>query len=363
MDAMEQSGAMPPGIDAARLGPYLSAVLRDYDPAGKLTIALLTGGRSNLTYQLSQADRSWVLRRPPLGHVMPSAHDMAREFRTLSFLTGNQFPVPEPLALCEDQSVLGVTFQLLGYVPGQVISDEATAQCLTAADADNLCREFIRVLSRLHGIPVPTVAPHWSTSSTHYLRRQVNRWTQQWDRTKTREIPAVAQISQWLQDAISNVPDNHQVTIVHGDYRLDNLILDPVSKDIRAVLDWEMSTLGDPLMDLALLLVYWEQSSDILRKRIPVARNLTTVRGFWSRGRLIEEYSRGAAIPVDQQHLDICLALACLKLAVIMESVHYRYIAGQTVDELSAGLEEAAPALLQMGVLVCEGKGIDGLAA
>jgi aminoglycoside phosphotransferase (APT) family kinase protein len=363
MDAMEKSGAIPPGIDAARLGTYLPAVLHDYDPAGKLAIALLAGGRSNLTYRLSQADRNWVLRRPPLGHVMPSAHDMAREFRTLSFLSGNQFPVPEPLALCEDQSVLGVTFQILGYVPGLVISDEAAARRLAAAEADNLCRELIRVLSRLHGIPVPSVAPDRSTSSAHYLRRQVNRWMEQWEHTKTRELPAFTRLSQWLQSAISGIPEDRQVTVVHGDYRLDNLILNPATKDIRVVLDWEMSTLGDPLMDLALLLVYWEQSSDILRKRVAVARNLTTVRGFWSRDRLVEEYFRDAAIPVDQQHLDVCLALACLKLAVIMESVYYRYNAGQTVDELSAGMKEAAPALLQMGVLVCEGKGIDGLAA
>jgi aminoglycoside phosphotransferase (APT) family kinase protein len=364
MDTMEQPGAaVPPGIDEARLGPYLCAVLDDYDPARKLTITLLTGGRSNLTYRLSQADRNWVLRRPPLGHVMPSAHDMAREFRTLSFLAGNHFPVPEPLALCEDESVLGVAFQILGYVPGVVISDEAATRRLSAADAGHLCRELIRVLTRLHGIPAPAQAPDRSTSCVHYLRRQVNRWTAQWERTKTRELPSFARLSQWLQGAISSVPEDRRVTVVHGDYRLDNLILDPVSKDIRAVLDWEMSTLGDPLMDLALLLVYSEQSGDILRKRVAVARNLTTVPGFWPRGRLAEEYFKGAAIPADKRHLDICLALACLKLAVIMESVHYRYLAGQTVDELSAGLEEAAPALLRMGVLVSEGKGIDGLAA
>jgi aminoglycoside phosphotransferase (APT) family kinase protein len=219
------------------------------------------------------------------------------------------------------------------------------------------------VLLRLHGIPAPAVAAGQSESSAHYLRRQVNRWAEQWERTKTRDLLAVSHISQWLHEAISDVPEDRRVTVVHGDYRLDNLILDPVTKGIRAVLDWEMSTLGDPLMELAVLLVYWEQSSDSLRKRVAVARHLTTARGFWSRSQLAEEYFKGAVVPVDQRHLDICLALACLKLAVIMESVHYRYLAGQTVDELSAGLEEAAPALLQMGMLVCEGKGIDSLAA
>jgi aminoglycoside phosphotransferase (APT) family kinase protein len=154
---------------------------------------------------------------------------------------------------------------------------------------------------------------------------------------------------------------DYPVTFVHGDYRLDNLVLDGSSKDVRAVLDWEMSTLGDPLMDLAVLLVYWEQRDDDLRRRVNVARCLTTPAGFWSRERLLEEYARATSLPMD--HLNACLGLACLKLAVIMESIHYRHLSGKALDHLSDGLADAAPALLEMGLTVAAGHGVAGLAA
>jgi aminoglycoside phosphotransferase (APT) family kinase protein len=351
-------------IDGPRLGRYLAGALADYDPAQELTISLLTGGRSNLTYLLaqSQPDRRWVLRRPPLGHIMPTAHDMEREYRTLSFLSEHHFPSPEPLALCRDESVLGVRFQVLRYIPGLVISDAATARGLAGGAAGHLCQQLIDTLARLHQIRPPPPAAGHSTSSARYLQRQVTRWTQQWPHTKTRDLPAFDQLSGWLQDAVRAVPEDRQVTVVHGDYRLDNLVLDPDSLDIRAVLDWEMSTLGDPLMDLALLLVYWQQGNDVLRKKLAVAQDLTTASGFWSRDQLVAQYSAAAGQPADSAHLTTCLALACLKLAVVMESIHYRHLAGQALDQLSAGLAEAAPALLEMGLRAASGQGVSGLA-
>lgn len=352
-------------IDSSRLGRYLAGALADYDPTQELTISLLTGGRSNLTYLLaqSQPDRRWVLRRPPLGHIMPTAHDMGREFRTLSFLSEHHFPSPEPLALCRDESVLGVGFQVLRYIPGLVISDAATAHGLADGAASHLCQQLIDALARLHQIPPPPPPAGHSTSSAQYLQRQVTRWTQQWLHTKTRDLPAFDQLSEWLQAAVDAVPEDRQVTVVHGDYRLDNLVLDPDSLDIRAVLDWEMSTLGDPLMDLALLLVYWQQSDDVLRKKVAVAQGLTITSGFWSRDRLVAQYSAAAGQPTDSTHLTTCIALACLKLAVVMESIHYRHLAGQALDQLSSGLQEAAPALLEMGLRASSGKGLSGLAA
>jgi aminoglycoside phosphotransferase (APT) family kinase protein len=357
--------AAVPGVDVPRLRRYLAGAVPGYDPAGELAISPLAGGRSNLTYRLAQpaSGRAWVLRRPPLGHIMATAHDMSREFRTLTFLSGHGFPAPEPVALCEDDSVLGVTFQVLRYVPGLVISDEAASRGLTGRAADHLCRELIAGLARLHQIAPPALAPGQSPSSADYLRRQLARWTRQWPGTRTRDLPAFDQLARRLADMVAAVPPGREVTVVHGDYRLDNLVLDPGSLDIRAVLDWEMSTLGDPLMDLALLLVYWQQENDVLRRRLAVARNLTTGPGFWSRERLVAEYANAARQPADTQHLDTCLALACLKLAVIMESVHYRYLAGQAQDQLSSGLEEAAPALVEMGLRVAGGKGLGGLTA
>ena len=187
------------------------------------------------------------------------------------------------------------------------------------------------------------------------------RWTDQWQHTATRELAAFEPLARWLREEIGSLPTDYDVTLVHGDYRLDNLVLDPDTQQVRAVLDWEMSTLGDPLMDLALLLVYWEQPGDRLRHRVNVARNLTTGDGFWSRDQLLSAYAQATTRPLD--HLHACLGLACLKLAVVMESIHYRHLAGQALDPLSAGLEDATPALLELGLAVTDGQGLAGLTA
>jgi aminoglycoside phosphotransferase (APT) family kinase protein len=350
-----------PGIDLAVLARYLPTVLDDYDPAAGLSARLLAGGRSNLTCLISQPGSQWVLRRPPLGHVMPSAHDMVREFRILSELDGTGFPAPRPRALCTDRSVLGVTFLVYDYVPGLVISEEATAAQLTAAQADEVCGALVTTLAQLHGLTPPPTPPGRSGSANDYLRRQVTRWTGQWQHTATRNLPAFPQLARWLEDGVNGLTSDYEVTVVHGDYRLDNLILDPGTRQVRAVLDWEMSTLGDPLMDLALLLVYWEQPGDGLRRKVNVARNLTAGHGFWSREHLVGAYAEASGRPLD--HLAVCLALACLKLAVVVESIHYRHLSGQAIDPLSAGLGDAAPALLELGLEVAAGHGLAGLAA
>jgi aminoglycoside phosphotransferase (APT) family kinase protein len=356
-----------PGVDVTALARYLPTVLDDYDPGAELSARLLAGGRSNLTCLLSQpggqhgTGRHWVLRRPPLGHVMPTAHDMSREFRALSGLAGTGFPAPRPRVLCTDHSVLGVTFLIYDYIPGLIIADEAAARRLTAAQADHLCGELIDVLARLHRVEPPPAPPGRSTSAAGYLDRQVARWIDQWQHTQTRELASFDPLARWLRDAIGGLPDDYQVTLVHGDYRLDNLVLDPDTHQVRAVLDWEMSTLGDPLMDLALLLTYWEQPGDGLRRQVNVARNLTTADGFWSRGQLVSAYAQATGRPL--QHLHACVGLACLKLAVVMESIHYRHLSGQALDPLSAGLGDAAPALLELGLAVAAGQGIAGLAA
>ena len=375
---MVSAPAGVPGIDLPALARYLPTVLDDYDPAAGLSARLLAGGRSNLTCLISQpastqatdgrpavllagGSRQWVLRRPPLGHVMPSAHDMVREFRILTELAGTTFPAPRPRALCTDHSVLGVTFLVYDYVPGLVIAEEATAAQLTAAQADEVCGELVATLARLHGLVPPPTPPGRSASAIDYLRRQVTRWTGQWQHTATRDLPAFPRLARWLRDEVNGLTADYEVTVVHGDYRLDNLILDPGTRQVRAVLDWEMSTLGDPLMDLALLLVYWEESGDGLRREVNVARNLTVGPGFWSRERVAGAYAEASARPLG--HLPVCLALACLKLAVVMESIHYRHRSGQAIDPLSAGLGDAAPALLELGLEVASGHGLAGLAA
>jgi aminoglycoside phosphotransferase (APT) family kinase protein len=342
------------------LARFLPGAVDDYDPGSPLTATLLSGGRSNLTCLLEQPGRRWVLRRPPLGHVLPSAHDMPREFRTLTLLAGGGYPAPAPLALCEDISVIGVPFLLMGYVAGQIVVDPVAAAAFTPDQAGRLCGDLIGLLARLHAIPPPALAANRSTSSVRYLERQLDRWTSQWTQTRTRDLGAFDRLADRLRAALGRNVADQPVTLVHGDYRLDNLVLDPDRKTVRAVLDWEMSTLGDPLMDFAVLLVYWEDPGDGLRRRVIVARDLTTHEGFWSRRRLADEYLKASGFADDR--LDLCLGLACLKLAVIMESVHYRHLAGQALDGLSTGLADAAPALVDMGLNVISGAGLDGLA-
>jgi aminoglycoside phosphotransferase (APT) family kinase protein len=170
-----------PGVDVAALASYLPGVLDDYDPEAELSARLLAGGRSNLTCLLAQpggqdgAEKRWVLRRPPLGHVMPSAHDMGREFRALTSLTGTGVPVPRPRALCTDHSVLGITFLIYDYVPGLIIADEAAARRLTPVQAGHLCGELVGTLARLHAVPQPPAPPGRSASAKDYLSRQVAR--------------------------------------------------------------------------------------------------------------------------------------------------------------------------------------------
>lgn len=349
-----------PGVDIGALARYLTTALDDYDPGSELAATLLTGGRSNVTCLLSQAGSPrWVLRRPPLGHVMPSAHDMGREFDVLSRLSGSGVPTPRPRLLCSDPSVLGVTFLVYDYTPGVTIADPAAARRLTDVEAGALSREMVDTLASLHRADPPVMAAGRSASSAQYLNRQLVRWTQQWNRTRTTDLPDFGRLARWVGEEIDGLPDDYPVTWVHGDYRLDNLVLDVSTKKIKVVLDWEMSTAGDPMMDVALLLIYWEEREDRLRKQVAVARELTTPRGFWSRDQLLREYLRAA--PRSATHLRACLGLACLKLAVIMESIHYRHLSGKAVDSLSSGMDSAAPALLRIGLNVAAGTGIADL--
>jgi aminoglycoside phosphotransferase (APT) family kinase protein len=253
-------------------------------------------------------------------------------------------------------SVIGVTFLLYDYVPGWIVADAEAARSLSGPRATTLSGELVRV----HAIPVPVPEAGMSRSSVDYLRRQVTRWTDQWQRNQPSELPAFGRLARWLTEEVNGLSRDYPTTFVHGDYRLDNLILDPSSLAVRAVLDWEMSTFGDPLMDLALLLAYWEQPGDLLRQRITVARNLTTGPGFWSRNEILDVYLTTTGLPAE--HLDACLGLACLKLATIMAGIAYRHRTGQALDDLSAGLADAVPALLEMGLLVADGKGLAGLA-
>lgn len=352
----------PPGLDLAILEPWLADAIGTTAP---LTPRLLAGGRSNLTYELTDADgRRIALRRQPLGHVMPSAHDMVREFTVMAGLGSVDFPVPPALVLCEDTSVIGVPFMVTEFVDGRVIGDAADAALLSSQEADASSRALVDTLADLHRVDAQQAGLLELGRPDGYLARQVGRWTKQWGITKTRELPIIDELQASLTAAVEQIPAGLPWSIVHGDYRIDNLILDRRDPRVLAVVDWEMATLGDPIADLAITLVYWSQADDVRRSSLPVAQHVTSGPGFWTREQIVHAYT--AITGFDVSHLDFCVALACYKLAVIMESIHFRNLAGQQLGAAADRGEDmgrATEVLAEVGLAVTRDGAIAGLSS
>ena len=351
-----------PGLDLPRVVAWLADA--GIALAGPVTATLFPGGRSNVTYRLTGEDgQAVVLRRPPLGHVLPSAHDMSREHRVLSGLHRVGYPVPAPLALCEDLHVNGAPFLVMEYVDGRIVATARQAATLTSAEADSLCDVLVTALVALHGTDVEAAGLGDLGRPHGYLPRQLHRWTTQWELTKTRDLVAMDVLRERIGERIGRLSEPPW-SLVHGDYRLDNVIVTPAADRVLAVLDWEMSTLGDPLSDLALTLVYWTQSGDRRRHLIPVAQHLTDGPGFWPRDRLIAEYVRRSGADVDQ--LDVRTALACFKLAVITEQIHARTLSGKQLGTAAGdthAMAVATEALADMGLAVIADGTVAGLSS
>lgn len=365
----------PPGLRLDAVRTWLDRVETGLDCSGPLTATLFPGGRSNVTYLVMDGKGGCaVLRRPPLGNVLPTAHDMAREFRVLTGLARVGFPAPAPLALCEDVDVIGAPFLVMGYVPGRIIATADDAQALSVEERGAVCFGLTTTLAALHAVDVGVAGLADLGRPQGYLPRQLARWTRQWELTRTRDLPAMDLLATAIAAALDPLPEDLPWALVHGDYRLDNVILASAGADavaseglptaeVRAVLDWEMSTLGDPLSDLALALVYWSEAGDVLRHRVPVAEHLTESPGFWGRARLVEAYATASGRTLD--HLDACTALACFKLAVITESIHARTLSGKQLGTAATdvhGMGVATEALADLGLRVAADGTIAGLA-
>lgn len=347
------------------MSAWLADHLEGFDASAPPAVSLLVGGRSNLTYALTDASgRRYAIRRPPLGHVMPRAHDMAREFRVLSGLGRVGFAVPTAHVLCEDLGVIGVPFLVMDFVDGCVLADAKDTAQLTSEQADAVSRTLVRSLADLHRVDIEAAGLADFGRPAAYVQRQVALWGRQWENTKTRDLAEIDRLAHWLQTEVTAIPDGMPWSLVHGDYRLDNVIFDPHLTRLRAVLDWEMSTLGDPVTDLAITLVYWTQVGDGLRTSVPVAQDTTSAPGFWTRDRILNEYVQLTGL--DISHLNLCVALACYKLAVIMESIHFRALAGQQRGAAADRREDmgaATEALARLGLSVTELGALDGLSA
>ncbi len=355
----------PPGLRMAALRDWLDSAAVGLDCSSGLSATLFASGRSNVTYLLTDAvGASVVLRRPPLGNVMPTAHDMAREYRVLTGLAQAGFPAPRPLAVCEDEDVLGAPFLVMEYVAGRIVGTADDVVALSPAERGAVSASLVGTLADLHAIDVASAGLSDLGRPDGYLARQVVRWAKQWDLTRTRELSAMAELRRRIDESVADLRTDLAWGLVHGDYRLDNVILERETARVRAVLDWEMSTLGDPLADLALTLVYWSEPGDTLRHRIPIAENLTDADGFWGREQIVTGYAERTGRPID--HLDVCTALACYKLAVIAESIHARTLSGKQLGQAAgdrSGMGQATEALADMGLAVTERGTVAGLSS
>jgi aminoglycoside phosphotransferase (APT) family kinase protein len=336
-----------PGIDGPRLARWLSANgIANGEPTG---IELIAGGRSNLTYRVDLGSTRLVLRRPPLGHVLPTAHDMSREFRVLTALHGTDIPVPAPVAICADADVIGAPFYLMDYVDGVVLRTREDGERLTPAQARQLSERLVEMLAAIHAVDVAATGLTGFGRPEGYLARQLARWQRQWELSNTREMPGYDRLVERLA---AGLPDDGDHTLVHGDFRLDNTLVtlggtdgQDGRPDVAAVVDWEMSTLGDPLADLGLTLIYWADPDDAQWGQISIGATVTAMPGFLTRAEIADRYAELTGR--DLSGLGYYMAFGCFKLAVVLEGIHARFLQNQTVGE---GFERegfAVPVLIE----------------
>ena len=325
----------------ARIADVLSEALGRRIPDVRAT--LLSGGRSNLTYRLTDGTDNWVLRRPPLGHVLESAHDMGREVRVIGALQHTNVPVPDPIVYCEDVDVIGVEFYVMSMVEGRVLRSAEDMSRLSAADALRLSEAFIDTLADLHSVDPGSVGLADLGRPIGYLDRQLVRWRKQLASSESRQVPGFAE----LADALSaSTPSTTTTSIVHGDFRLDNAILHPRKADrILAVLDWEMATLGDPLADLGLFYLYWQGWQGLDN---PIAATPSEHAGFPAFDHLAVRYQR--RVGIDLQGFGWYRAFALFKFAVICEGIHYRHLQGDTHGEGFDRIGAMVPELVRRGL-------------
>ncbi|TCN45881.1 aminoglycoside phosphotransferase (APT) family kinase protein [Rhodococcus sp. SMB37] len=296
--------------------------------AGIPEVRQFSGGASNLTYLLRYPDRDLVLRRPPAGAKPSSGHDMAREYRIQSLLAPAYPHVPAMVGMCTDHSVLGSDFYVMERVPGTILrTDPPTTLDLTPEQTRALCLRIVDLLVELHGVDPETSGLNEFSRGTGYVARQVAGWTKRYAKVRTDNVPDFARVTRWLDET---QPADVASTVVHGDFRLDNVVLD-ADDPLRpvAVLDWELATIGDPLMDLGSSLAYWVQADDdpmmLATKRQP-----SDLPGMLTRREIVEYYSKKSGMPVDDWGFYEVFGL--FRLAVIAQQIYYRYHHGHTTN-------------------------------
>ncbi len=307
-----------PGVHVAPVTAWFEANVAGVVPP--LTFDLIAGGRSNLTFRVDDAaGASWVLRRPPMGHVLATAHDMGREHRIIAALAPTDVPVPRAVGICTDPEVNDAPFYVMEHLDGLVFRDAGVAADVTPEVRRRAGLSIAETLARIHAVDPDAVGLGDLGRKEGYIARQLKRWNEQFEKARTREVPEVTAAFERLS---ASIPEQQGATIVHGDYRLDNCMLHPTG-DVMAVLDWEICTLGDPLADLGLLMVYWTEANDPFAA---LPGSATAMEGFPTRSELIDAYRAASGREVGD--LDYYQAFGYWKLACILEGVFTRYKAG-----------------------------------
>jgi aminoglycoside phosphotransferase (APT) family kinase protein len=327
----QQATEAPEGIDRAGIEGWFEANVAEVELP--LSFERISGGRSNMTFGVRDAaGHAWALRRPPLGKRLGSAHDMGREHRVISALQDTPVAVPPVVALCEDETVNGAPFYVMGFVEGPVLRSADDAKAFDEVERRAIGERVVDTLVAVHDVDPDEVGLGDLGRKEAYVERQLRRWQGQWERSRTRELPQVDSVHDRLS---ARIPEQASATIVHGDFRLDNMILSP-SGEIAAVVDWELCTLGDPLADVGMLLVYWSEEGDEL---MPLFAPATIAPGFPKREQVKALY--GERSGRDLGEIDFFVALGYWKLAIILEGVYARYSSGQ-YGKTDEGFEEFA---------------------
>jgi len=335
MSTTDQSSQIRKGeeLPVEPLYGYLNARLPDL--SAPLIVEQFSAGFSNLTYLLRSGDRELVLRRPPVGAKIKTAHDMSREYRILSHLYPVYPKVPRPLLFCDDESILGAPFYVMERVTGIILrAQRPTGLDLAPALMRRLSQAFIENLAEIHELDYEAAGLGELGSPQGYVKRQVEGWTKRYFNARTDDVPAIEKLAEWLHQNLP--PDSERPSLIHNDYKYDNLVLDPDDLGrVIAVLDWEMATIGDPLMDFGTSLGYWVETNDPEEWQ-RYGFGLTSLPGSFTRTELLDHYMQRTGRRIDDPVFYFAYGL--LKIAVIVQQIYFRYQKGLTRDPRFASL-------------------------
>jgi len=339
---------LPPLVDEGALKVYLDA---QFGSSSELSARRHKAGHSNETFFVRYGDDEFVLRRPPSGAFLPTAHDVSREYRVLHALDATDVRSPRTVLMCSDETVIGAPFYLMERVHGVVVRSEPPERFDARARA-RLGEEMIDALAEVHGVDIDASGLSDFGKTQGYLERQLRRWSGQLELTlpMTRPLPDLQRLGEWLGD---NRPESPPTTLVHGDYKLDNVMFAEDAPTLVTILDWEMSTLGDPLADLGWMASFWLEDGDKDADVLSDLNRVTMLPGFRTRAELVTRYEERTGR--DAAALDWYRVLATWKLAILLEGSYARHLAGMTDDPFFARMEGAVPALARRGLTIAAG--------